>query len=95
MPYLQSDIPSKISYVRSVQKLYVLPRKPTDLINMVTYVTSLLIQMKKQGSESVCIISLLKKLFGVHFELFHKFSYTDNEFIALFFLELIYIYACV
>ena len=51
--------------------------------------------MKKQGSESVCIISLLKKLFGVHFELFHKFSYTDNEFIALFFLELIYIYACV
>ena len=36
--------------------------------------------MKKQGSESACIISLLKKVFAKHFNVFHKFSGTAYEF---------------
>ena len=72
MPYLDGS------------KIMRIARITTDLINMVTHVTSLLIRMKKQGSECYCIISLLKKIFGRHFVVFHKFADTDNKFIELF-----------
>ena len=40
-----------------------IPRKTTDLINMSTYANLLLIQMKRQDSECVCIILLVKNIF--------------------------------
>ena len=46
-------------------------------------------------AEATRIISLLKKAFGKHFKVFHKFTGTANEFIKLFSLKLTYIYVCV
>ena len=51
-------------------------RKTTDLINMSTYANLLLIQMKRQDSECVCIILLVKNIFEKHFQVFHEFTYT-------------------
>lgn len=48
-----------------------------------------MLKMKKQGSERAHIISLLKKSFGKHFKVFHKFVDTGNEFFKLFSLQLI------
>ena len=41
-------------------------------------------RMKKQGSECTRIISLLKKIFGKHLNVFQMFSYTADKFIQLF-----------
>ena len=65
---------------RSVLKFYVLPGQQ----QMVTRVNHLLRVMKKQGSECVRIISLLKKIFGKIFKVFHKFADAANEFMKLF-----------
>lgn len=55
-------------------------RTTTDLINVVKPVNLLLIRMKKkQGSEYVCIILLVKKIFEKHFKVFHKFADTANK----------------
>ena len=64
--------------------LYFSRLKKTDLINMLTRVNLLLIQIKNQGSECVHIISLLKDIFGKNFKVCHKFADTINEFINLF-----------
>ena len=37
--------------------------------------------MKKQGSDYVRIISLMKKIFGKRVKVFHNFADTANEFV--------------
>ena len=44
------------------------------------YIFLFFIRMKKWCSECVRIISLLKKIFGKHFEIFHEFADIANEF---------------
>ena len=51
---------------------------------MITFANLLLLLMKKQISECVHIILLLKKIFGKHFKVFYKFADTANEFIKIF-----------
>ena len=82
--YLDSNKPFKIFYASFDSKNLCIVRTTTDLINMVTRVNPLWIPMKKQGSEYVCIISLLKKIYGKHSKVFHKFANASNEFIKLF-----------
>ena len=55
----------------------------TDLINLVTRVKLLLIQMKKKGSKCVCIVLLLKKTFGKCFKVLQIFANTNYKFIKL------------
>ena len=68
MPYLDSNIPSKIIYVSVDSEILRITRITTDLINFVTHVNLLLIWMKKRGSECVLTIDLLKKIFGKNWE---------------------------
>ena len=56
-------------------------RKTTNLSNMVKPVGLLLIRMKKQGSECIRIVWLLKKIFGKHFNVFQKFANTADKLI--------------
>ena len=77
----------RLKYYASVgSEIVHIARTTTDLINVVTTVKLLLIQMKKKGSECVRTMSLLKKFFGKHYKVFHKFEHTANanEFIIPF-----------
>ena len=65
-------------------KIYVFAKKTTDLIIMTTRFNLWVMQMKKQGSKCICIFLLLKKIFGKHFNVFHKFPGTADKFIELF-----------
>ena len=51
---------------------------------MATRFNLLVMRMKKQGSKCVLIFSLLKKIFGKQFNVFHKFQGTADKFIELF-----------
>ena len=84
MPYLDSNIPSKTFYALVRSETLHVARSATDLTNMVTRVNLLLIWMKKLGSSFICIISLLKKIFGKHFIVLHRFADTSNESVELF-----------
>ena len=67
-----------------VLKIYVFAKKTTDLIIMATRFNFLVMRMKKQGSKCVLNFSLLKKILGKHFNVFHKFPGTADKFIELF-----------
>lgn len=96
MPYLDSNMLSKIFYASVGSEILRISRTTADLIRMVTCANLLLIRMKEQSSECVRIFSLLKKkIFGKHFTVFHKFADTPNEFIKLSSLLLIYIFVYV
>ena len=59
MPYMNSNIPSKIFYASDL-KFYILPRQKQ---NMIQHVNLLFIWMKNQVSEFTSITSLWKKIF--------------------------------
>ena len=59
MPYMNSNIPSKIFYASDL-KFYILPRQKQ---NMIQRVNLLFIWMKNQVSECTSITSLWKKIF--------------------------------
>ena len=84
MPYLDSNILSKIFYALVGSEILRIAGTTTDLINMVARVNLLLIRMKKQGNECAHITSLLKKILGKRFKVFHKLLDTANEFIKVF-----------
>ena len=100
MPYSDSYLPSKIFYTSIGSKILHIGRTITDLVNMVKCVVGLLlVQMKKQGIEFTCNISLLERMFLKHFNVFHNFADTIDEFIKSFFLFLhmhlcMYIFIC-
>ena len=62
MPYLDSNIPSKVFYALVGSEILRIAR--TDLINMVTRDDLLLIRMKKQGSEVFISCHYCKRSFG-------------------------------
>ena len=59
-----SNIPFQIFYASIGSEFLCFTRPLTDLINMVTHVNLLLIQMERQGTECTSITSSLKKIFG-------------------------------
>ena len=71
---LRYNIPSKILYALIDSKILHFARTTADLINMVTSVNFLMINLRRQGSECVCINSLLKNTFGKYFKVFHKLN---------------------
>ena len=84
IPWLDNNIPSQMFYASIDFEILHITRTTTYLINTVKRVGISLIQMKKQCSECTRITSLLKKIFGKRFKVFHKFSDTTAEFIKLF-----------
>ena len=62
MPYLDSNIPSKVFYASVGSEILRIAR--IDLINMVTRDDLLLIRMKKQGSEVFISCHYWKRSFG-------------------------------
>ena len=84
MPYLGSNITSKIFHASIGSEILRIIKRRTDLINMIAHVNNLLIEIKKPGSECTRIFSLLKKIFWKHFKVFHQFADTAVEFIKLF-----------
>ena len=84
MPYLDSNLPSKIFYSSFGSELLHTIRTTADLADMVTRVNVLLRPMKIQGRKGFRIISLWKKVFRKHFQVFHKFWDIANGFIKLF-----------
>ena len=61
---LDNNIPSKTFHGSIGSEILHIARKTSGLINMVARVNLLLIQMKKQGNKSTCIILFLKNLWG-------------------------------
>ena len=57
-PYLDSNIPFKLLYVSVASEILRIAATIADLINVVSRTNLLLISMKKQGGEFVCIILL-------------------------------------
>ena len=51
--------------------------------------------MKKQGSEWLRIILLLKRTFGKNYKVFDKFTDAADGFIKLSFCNSFYVYVCV
>ena len=70
MPYSDSNIPSKIFYSLLISEILRIARTKKDPTNLITVANLLLIRMKKQGSECVHIILILRKVFGKHLEYF-------------------------
>ena len=62
---------------------------------MVTHFNLLWLRMKEQDSECTRIISLLRKIFGKLFKLFHMFVSTADKFIKIFSLYLFLHMTCV
>jgi len=84
VPFLESNIPSKIFYASVSSEILRIARTTSDLHNLIPRVNSLLHRMKTQGSECIQIISLLKKLYGKNLILFKKIADTPQNFINLF-----------
>jgi len=83
MPFLDSNIPSKIFYASVGSEILRIARTTSNLHDLVTRVNALLTRMAKQGSKHKQIASLINKLFGRHFNVFKKFADTANQFIRL------------
>lgn len=71
MPYLGNNIPSQIFHASIGSEILHLFKRTAGLVNMIAHVNLLLIKIKKPGSEGTRIVSLLKKMFGKHFKVFH------------------------
>jgi len=84
MPFLSSNLPSKIFYASVGSEILRIVRTTTELDDIKIRVETLLIRMKKQGSEKKRIITLMNKLYGRHAEVFSKFADTSDNFIKLF-----------
>ena len=83
IPYLDSNIPSKIFRASLNFEILRIVTTRTDLSNMVKCVNLLLIPIKNQGSICARIISLLKEIFGKHSKAFNELAGTANKFIKL------------
>ena len=84
MPYLSSNMPSKIFYASVCSEILRLARTNTNSNSFVNAVTVLLNRMKNQGCKANKLIKVLNKMFGRHFIDFKKFANTAKEFIKLF-----------
>ena len=75
MSHLNSSIPSKIFYFSIIPESATIVTATVDLIKMVTPVDPSLTWMERKGSECTGIVSLLKMIFGIDFQVFNKFCY--------------------
>jgi len=84
MPFLDSNMPSKIFYSAVGSEILRIARATTEPNDFKHRVVNLLVRMKKQGSEHQRILSLMKKIYGKHQKVFSKFADTANNFIKIF-----------
>ena len=73
----------KYFMLQLVQKFYILPGQQQILLILCQLSMFCWYGWKKQGNECICTISLLKKIFGKDFKLFHNSADTAGEFINL------------
>ena len=84
MPYLCSNMPSKIFYASVSSEILRLARTNSNRNNFLNTVKVLLDRMRKQGCKMNQLKKMLNKMFGRHATDFHKFAHTAKEFIAMF-----------
>ena len=84
MPFLDSNMPSKIFYASIGSEILRIVRTTTELNDLKNRVDELLTRMKKQGTEQGRLVSIIKKLFGRHTLNFKKFADTAQDFLKLF-----------
>ena len=80
MPYLDSNIASKIFHVSIGSEILSISRTTTHLTSIKAGLNLLFLQMKKQSSKITCIISLVKRIFGKHVQEYLKLGDTADEF---------------
>ena len=81
MPYLNSNLPSKMFYSAFGAEILRTARTTSTLNDFISNSKRLLKRMKKQGGNMKSISKTLSKTFGRHFESFHKFYSTSIEFV--------------
>ena len=83
MPYLSSNMPSKIFYASVGSEILRLARTNTSKTDFIKSVKVLLSRMEKQGCKGNQLKKVLNKMYGRHVNYFQKFARTANEFIGL------------
>ena len=84
MPYLDSNIPSKIFYSTIGSEVLRFARTTTSLEDFIRLVNSLFKRMHKQGCKVRRLVGVLNKMFDKHFHTFRSFASTAENFVRLF-----------
>ena len=85
MPYLSSNIPSKMFYATLGAEVLRIGRTSTVLNSFVSSSQRIIKRMQKQGGRSSAIVKCLQKTYGRNFEVFREFANTCQEFLDLIF----------
>ena len=85
MPYLSSNIPSKMFYATLGAEILRIGRTSTVLERFVTSSQAVIKRMQKQGGKSIPILKCLNKIYGRNFGVFKEFANTSKEFVDLVF----------
>ena len=83
MPYLCSNMPSKIFYATVGSEILRFARTNTNQNQFLKDVKVLLNRMKKQGCKRSLLKKVLNKMYGRHLNDFQKFADTAKQFIEL------------
>ena len=83
MPYLESNIPSKMFYSAFGSEILRFARNTSDF-NLFKVNTKCLVErMLKQGGKNSILNNVLRKLFGRHFDAFGKYFNDFSDFLNL------------
>ena len=85
MPFLHSNIPSKMFYSSFGAEILRSARTTTDRTDFKNICKTLTTRMARQGGKRYKFEATINKMFGRHFETFRKYSNTSLEFIETFF----------
>ena len=80
MPYLESNIPSKMFYSAYGAEILRSARVSNNKLNFECHCKVLIQRMIKQGGKRITVNKTLSKVFGRHFSTFNKFYDTSQSF---------------
>ena len=83
MPYLDSNIPSKIFYSAFGGEILRFARNTSDIALFMDKSKLLIDRMLKQGGKSFILTNILKRLFGKHFDIFRKYCNNCSDFLNM------------
>ena len=83
MPFLNSNMPSKIFYASLGSEILRLGRTTNDITSLKYNVNNLLSRMKKQGAKETNTVKTIKKVFGKNPDIFKAFSDTSQGFVNI------------
>ena len=83
MPFLSSNMPSKIFYSSLAAEILRIGRTTTTINDFCHSVSNIIVRMSRQGAKIMRIKNSLKKMFGRHFDTFKCFSPTADHFVEM------------